>query len=111
MVYTDTPTEMDVQYGSALTAGVKSFTVKVSEEDQVLENALVALYMNGVLYGSAYTGVSGYAAVQINATLPDSGSMEVNVTASNKIPYSGTVEIVATEEQSLLNPKKIYIIK
>lgn len=92
-IYSDTPTEMRVTYDDRLRMGSTGFTVHVKAGSEPVENALVALYMNKKLYGSAYTNGSGIAKVILAEPLHDTGSMEVNVTAYNKMPYLGTVKI------------------
>jgi redox-regulated HSP33 family molecular chaperone len=88
---------MEIAYDDILLSGAASFSVHVSRQGPV-KNALAALYMNNKLYGSAYTDEAGTAVVPINGSLPGSGTMEVNVTAYNKMPYFGTVKIKASRK-------------
>jgi len=92
-IYSDTPAEMRVTYDDRLRLGSTGFTVHVKAGSEPVENALAALYMNKKLYGSAYTNRSGIAKVIFAEPLHDTGSMEVNVTAYNKMPYLDTVKI------------------
>lgn len=90
-VYTDTPTKMTVSHDGTLAKGSKFFQVAVSDKKGPLKRALAALYMKGKLYGSAWTGKSGTAEIKLYQPLTDSGDMEVNVTAYNKLPYFGRI--------------------
>lgn len=104
LVYSDTPTEMTVNCDSRLPANSTSFTVHVEDSKGAVERASVALYMNNKLYGSAYTDRFGSAEVTISDPLPQSGQMEVNVTAYNKVPYFGTVKISIGSEKVSQRP-------
>lgn len=92
-IYSDTPAEMKVIHDDTLPIGSTGFTVHVKTGGAPVENALVALYMNKKLYGSAYTNGSGIAKVTMAEPCKVNGTMEVNVTAYNKIPYLGTVKV------------------
>lgn len=91
-VYTDTPTEMKVTYKDTLPIGSEGFVVKVTAGEGAIKKALVALYMDK-LYGSAYTDQSGIANIVFSEPVQETGKMEVNVTAYNKMPYFGTVTV------------------
>jgi gingipain R len=92
-IYTDTPTEMDVACENTLLTGSDSLTVFVSANRKPIKNALAAIYKNRTLYGSAYTDESGNAAVIFSKPLQETGTMELNVTAANKMPYFGSVKV------------------
>ena len=106
-VYSDTPSELNVTYNDMLPLGSTSFDVNVADAKTNIEKALVSLYMNGNLYGSAYTDENGDATVTFPA-LEDVGNMEVIVTAYNKMPYFGTTQALVPV-QVTVNPMSIPV--
>lgn len=94
LVYTAPPVKMAVEHNKILINTAGSFHVRVAlENGEPVHRALAALYMNGTLYGSAFTDEAGNAVVSYTAVPPGSGKMEVNVTAVNTVPYFGTVDL------------------
>jgi len=92
-VYTDAPTKIEASFAAKLPPGSINFQVEVRDKKGSLSNARVALYMNGTLFGTALSDKNGLADINLNRELPQKGTMEVNITAFNKIPYFGTVKI------------------
>ena len=84
--YTDTPTEMVVQH-SDLTPDIENLEVEVFAEQQPVLNALAALNYNGILIGSNYTDANGFAQINLDSYYPDGSTIELIVTAFNKLPY------------------------
>ena len=93
-MFTKTPTEMTVDYSGYLVCGDTCLNVTVSSGPFALQNALVALYMNDSLYASGYTNDEGLAEIILDQPLQESGMMELNVTARNKIPVFETVQVL-----------------
>jgi len=93
-MYTDTPSEMTVDYAGYFICGDTSMNVSVYDEFGQLANALVALYMNDSLLASCYTNNDGLAMIILEEPIQEPGIMELNVTARNKVPVFETVEVV-----------------
>jgi len=91
---TNTPTEMSVDYSAYFLCGDTSISVSVHSSVVPVSNALVALYMNDSLLASAYTDNDGIIELILLEPIQTPGTMELNVTARNKIPVFETVEIV-----------------
>ena len=87
---TNTPQAMTVSHAGAILIGQTYFDVTVTG----LPNALVGLYMDTSMVGSAYTNTSGQARVSFIVPVNTPGSMHVTVTAYNKIPYLATVPVI-----------------
>ncbi|HIE41416.1 MAG TPA: hypothetical protein EYP80_02005, partial [Candidatus Aenigmarchaeota archaeon] len=87
-VRTDTPTNMTVEHDAFITIGSTSFEVVVGIED-----ALCAISHNGELLGYAYTDENGNAIIQFEP-MEDVGTVDLVVTAYNKIPYITTIEVI-----------------
>lgn len=88
-VRTDAPSALVVSHAD--TIDPSAATIEVITPG--VEGALCALYGSGVLYGSALTGPDGTAVIPIGEQLPAEGDLEVNVTATNAVPYFGTVHV------------------
>lgn len=86
-IRTALPTEMTVSYSPAFFIGLSSFTLQCDTE-----GALVALTSNGQILGTALVS-NGEATLTIEP-FTDVATMNVTVTAFNKIPYLGTVEVL-----------------
>ena len=93
-MFTKTPSEMNIDYSGYLVCGDTCLNVTITNGPAVVSNALVALYMNDSLYGSSYTNSDGLAEVSLGQPLQESGIMELNVTARNKIPVFETVQVL-----------------
>ncbi len=89
-VRTNTPQAMTVSHAGAILIGQTYFDVTVSG----VPNALVGLYKDTAMVGSAYTNSSGQARVSFIIPVNTPGSMYVTVTAYNKIPYLVTVPVI-----------------
>jgi len=92
MIYTDTPTAMVVNHDGFLVIGENSYQVNVG-----ISNALCALYdeTGHILYGQAYTDSSGNATITLNPVPQATMTLTLTVTAFNKMPYFGTVDVMA----------------
>ena len=86
-IHTAEPTIMIVSHDPATVVGIPSFTVYADTD-----GALAAVSMDGILLGTA-TITSGVATITFNDPPTIPGTMDVVVTAHNRIPYQGTVEV------------------
>ena len=88
LMRTDDPDPMTVNYTGAVFFNVPSFDVEVVG----VEDALCALYHDGVLYGSAYTDATGNATINLDQALPIGMQVTLTVTAFNKETFVGSVQ-------------------
>ena len=86
-VRTDTPAALTVTHDANVDAFATTFDVTVAG----VEGALAALYFDGVCYGSALTGPSGVATIDIASPLPENEDIAVTVTSFNSLTYLGSV--------------------
>jgi len=86
-VMTDTPGALTVTHDSSVDAFASTFEVTVAG----VQGALAALYLDGTLYGSALTGPSGVATIDILSPLPENEDITVTVTSFNALTHIGTV--------------------
>lgn len=87
MLRTAAPTSMVVSHDSEILIGMNNLTVSCDEN-----NALVSLTNNGAPVATAY--VSGGQATLTFDAFDDVGTLDLVVTAYNKITYSNTIEII-----------------
>ncbi|OYD17310.1 hypothetical protein CH333_01185, partial [candidate division WOR-3 bacterium JGI_Cruoil_03_44_89] len=84
-LYTLEPVPLTVSHPGIYPLGSSSFTVDVAED-----SALVALYMNGTLYGVAYSS-GGEAVVNLDPPPTEEGFMHITVTKHNYATYEDSV--------------------
>ena len=84
----DVPAAMTVNYTPAVFFNVPTYDVEVVG----VEGALCALYSDGTLFGSAYTGADGMASITLEEALPIGAAVTLTVTAYNKEMFEGTVQ-------------------
>jgi len=88
LVFTNTPTAMTVSHANAISLGATTFDVNCN-----MKNALISLTVGGEIVGTAYSN-GGLTPVAINPALATTlTSMQVTITAKNRIPYTGNVTI------------------
>jgi len=87
-LYTLEPTEFAVSYPDILPLGASSFTINVDTD-----SALVALYMDGILYGVAYSS-GGQAVVELNPPPTQQGYMHITITKHNYATYEDSILVV-----------------
>jgi hypothetical protein len=92
ILWFSTPRVPVVSYDPNLPSSPRGFTADVTYQGVGEEMALVACYMEGVLYGSAYTDPSGNVTVPLYPPPPD-GIMTVTVTGVDLWPFEGTVQV------------------
>ena len=92
-VRTDTPESMAVIYNDTMPASATTFDVTVVG----VEGALCALSRNGVLLGYDYTDSSGHATIELPEPVGESCILDLVVTAYNKIPYFGQVQVISVD--------------
>ena len=80
------PSENNVSHLPILQIGTGTFNISADAYSHI------ALSMNGVLYGSAFTGSSGSIEMEITP-FALAGTASVVVTGQNKQPYIGSVEV------------------
>ncbi|MBD3169234.1 MAG: T9SS type A sorting domain-containing protein [candidate division Zixibacteria bacterium] len=90
-VRTDDPVAMNVIHDGTVHFAQSSYNVTVSG----VEGALCALSYNGTLYGSEYTNSSGNAVISINGPLPIGATLDLTVTAYNRITNVSGVSVIA----------------
>ena len=88
----DIPTEMDIVHDDFILIGGTEFSINAG-----LEGALVAISRDGELLGSGFTNEFGEITVELESSFEIPGEVNVVVTAYNKIPYEGTVNIISPE--------------
>ncbi|MCD6161297.1 MAG: immune inhibitor A [candidate division Zixibacteria bacterium] len=92
-LFTDTPTSMTVNHDNSVIFNISEINIEVVG----IENALGAIYYNGTLYGSAYTGAGGMAVIPISEELPIGENVTLTVTAYNKVAYIANILVIAPD--------------
>jgi hypothetical protein len=87
-LYTLKPTPLTVSYPGVLPLGSSSFTINVEED-----SALVALYMDSILYGAAYSS-GGEAVVNLNPVPTEEGFMHITITKHNYATYEDSIPAI-----------------
>ena len=90
-IWTALPTQMNVTHAAACLISQPTFTVNADQE-----GALAALTFDGEIVGRGYI-MGGTAVINIDPPLVVPGTMTVTLTAHNRIPYEGTVEVIPPE--------------
>ncbi len=88
LLRTDTPEALTVNYPAAVFFNVPTVQVEVVG----VENALCALYYDGVIYGTGYTDATGFADIALTQSLPIGQSVTLTVTAFNKEVFTGSIQ-------------------
>ena len=88
----DIPSEMDIVHNEFILIGETEFNVNAG-----LEGALVAISRDGELLESGFTNEFGEITVDLESSVEIPGEVNLVVTAYNKIPYEGTVNIISPE--------------
>jgi len=94
---TDVPIAMDVVHDTRLAVGSPGLEVRVRDGSGPVAGALVGVFASGVLYGSAFTDETGFGGVDLDPPPGEPGTLEVTVTARNRLPAFGSVTIVPVE--------------
>jgi hypothetical protein len=87
---TDVPAPLAVQHDGTLPLGQDTYDVTVAG----VPGALVSLYGNGILYGSAYTDQQGQATIQLDVLPTETGFLTLTVTAYNHETVEEPVELI-----------------
>jgi len=90
MLYWGEASPMVVSCSPVIPLGSTDFTVDVTGED----SALVALYMDGELYGSSLTDANGNALIQFVNPPVTVGDMILTVTKFNRQPFIDTLQVI-----------------
>ena len=97
VVRSDTPTEMEVSHSGVIIIGATSLNVETD-----VSGALVSLSRDGELLSSTYSDPSGNADLEFEDALNIPGSVDLVVTAYNKIPYEISINVIAPEGAYML---------
>lgn len=91
MIFTNTPQEMNVSHEGVLPIGANTYQVTVLG----VPNALVSLYSDEekLIYGKAFTDNNGEALINLDIIPQEPKTLMLTVTAFNRIPYIGTVQV------------------
>ncbi len=88
MTYLGVPTENNVSHEATVLLTATSFTVQADPA------SYVGITFNGVLHGTGYIDESGSVDIDL-VPFGTVGTMDIVVTAQNKIPYISTVQIIS----------------
>ena len=97
MVRTDTPAEMEVSHNEVVILGATEILVETSTS-----GALVAVSREGILLSSGYTDANGSIVLDFDQGLDIPGSIDLVVTAYNKVPYETSLNVIAPEGAYML---------
>jgi hypothetical protein len=92
-IWTATPRQLDVSHASQLCVNDESLVVHVQCQNSPVESALVCVLLDSLVYEYGYTNFDGEIALQFDTLCL--GTMHVTVTAQNKIPYLGSIQVIS----------------
>ncbi|MBN1755734.1 T9SS type A sorting domain-containing protein [bacterium] len=91
-MWTAVPRTMVVTHAAEVPIGPSSFNINVTVGGSPVNNALVCVLMDTVVYEYGYTNASGNLNLSINPAAP--GTLWVTVTARNCHPYEGFAQTI-----------------
>ena len=97
VVRSDTPTELEVSHSGVIIIGATSLSIETG-----VSGALVSVSRDGELLSSTYSDPSGNADLEFEEALNIPGSVDLVVTAYNKIPYEESINVIAPEGAYML---------
>lgn len=97
VVRTDTPTDMTVSHNDVMIIGAEEFSIETG-----MAAALVAVSRDGELLASTYTDATGGTTLEFESPLEIPGTVDLVVTAFNKMPYETTVNVIAPDGAYML---------
>ncbi len=97
VVRSDTPTELDVNHSGVLIIGATDLYVETG-----VSGALVSVSKDGELLSSVFSDPSGNADIEFEDALSIPGSVDLVVTAYNKIPYEVSINVIAPDGAYML---------
>ena len=97
VVRTDTPTNIEVNHDDIVILGASEFSIETSISD-----ALVAISRDGALLSSGYTDLNGTLVLEFDENLDIPGTIDLVVTAYNKVPYINSINVIAPEGAYML---------
>ena len=97
VVRSDTPTELEVNHSGVIIIGATSLSIETG-----VSGALVSVSRDGELLSSTYSDPSGNADLEFEEALNIPGSVDLVVTAYNKIPYEESINVIAPEGAYML---------
>ncbi|HEC82660.1 MAG TPA: hypothetical protein ENI53_02105, partial [Thermoplasmatales archaeon] len=98
-IRTDTPSNMTVVHSPVIPIGSLSYSVSVPG----IEDALCALSRNGELLAYNYTDANGNATLYFDNPIDFVGTVDLYVTAYNKMPYNATIYVSASENIGVMS--------
>jgi gingipain R len=91
LVFTANPTAMNVSHANSIQSTASSFNVSCD-----MKGALISLTAGGEIIGTAYSN-GGSTNILISPALPAGlSTIQVTITAKNKVPYFGNVTVTGT---------------
>ena len=97
VVRTDTPIEMEINHSDIIILGATELSVETS-----INEALVSVSRDGQLLSAGYTDATGSIVLTIDSGLDTPGTVDLVVTAYNKIPYETSLNVIAPEGAYML---------
>ena len=97
VVRSDTPTEMEINHSGVLIIGATDLSVETG-----VSGALVSVSKDGELLSSVFSDPSGNADLEFEDALSIPGSIDLVVTAYNKIPYEVSINVIAPDGAYML---------
>jgi hypothetical protein len=93
-IWTRPPKTLVVTHDSVIPRNATSLSVTVTRSGTPIQNALVCIMKDTILYQTGYTAVNGVKTFSI--TLNDTGRIYLTVTAQNCRAYEGTIRVRAS---------------
>lgn len=93
LLRTDIPAPLTVNHEAVILFNFTEFEIEVVG----VERALCALYHEGTLYGSGYTGSDGMAVIPIGLELPIGAQLTLTVTSFNAEPYITPIQVITPD--------------
>ncbi len=91
-LWTDEPALMSVAHDDVFLIGQSTVAVNAG-----VAGALCAIYADGIIYGTAYTGAGGLATINLDYDLPVGQTVSLTVTGFNQQPYMTDVMVIAPD--------------
>jgi hypothetical protein len=103
-IWTAIPKPLEVAYDSILDIAADSLNVLVTSNYIPVESAFVCVVQDTLVYQSEYTSSDGQVTLHYDSL--SLGTMDITVTARNKIPYLDSIMVVSTHvEESTQSTK------
>jgi hypothetical protein len=96
-IWTAIPRPLEAVYDSILDIETDSLNVFVTSNYNPVESAFVCVVQDTLMYQSGYTTSDGRVVIHFDSL--SIGTMDITVTARNKIPYLDSIAIVSTDAE------------